>query len=155
MSNLLNFRAISNIRCCGHSSNTLPRYLVSVEIEFQTGWERVEYAADSTDCEQMGLAIWSAVNDMLGEGASCVSYDDFQRTEQAAAVEGHDARMEMARSDAYTRETDPLLGQVQRGDVSQADYVAACNAVKARFPYLAEMTLEQKQAMYPLVTFIE
>ncbi len=27
--------------------------------------------------------------------------------------------------------------------------------VKARFPYLAEMSLEQKQAMYPLVTFIE
>lgn len=150
----MQFANIRNIRCCGYSSNTLPRYMVSVEIEFQTGWERVEYVADSTDCEQMGLAIWSAVNDMLGEGASCVSYEEYQHTAQAAAVEGHDARMELARRDAYTRETDPMLGQVQRGEISQADYLAACSAVKARFPYLAEMTIEQKQAMYPLVTFI-
>lgn len=149
--NILNFRNIENIRCCGYSNNTLPRYIVSVEIEFPHAWERVEYVADSNDCESMGLLIWEKVNELLSQDVFCLSYEDYQHNAQNEAYINHNERMKYCRMDAYTRETDPLIGQVQRGEISQEDYIMACNNIKTRFPYLEEMTLEQKQAMYPLL----
>lgn len=40
-----------------------------------------------------------------------------------------------ARARAFAAETDPMVGQVMRGEITLADYQAAVAAIRVRFPY--------------------
>lgn len=148
-----NFRNINNICVIGLSGNGMPRFKLDCEIEFEQGWQEVSYIADSTDVVDTGRAIYAATVAAIENGAEFKSFENWLREEQQAAFANHDERMKVERQLAYSRETDTLVGQVLRGEVTQAEYEAAVAAIKTRFPYLADMTLEQKQAAYPLLDF--
>ena len=57
-----------------------------------------------------------------------------------AAVEAEAQRMDarQGRAAAYAAEADPLFFKAQRGEVSMADWTAAVEAIRARFPYPSE-----------------
>ena len=45
------------------------------------------------------------------------------------------AQVEQARGQAYRQTSDPIFFQYQRGDATQAEWLAAVEAVKAAHPY--------------------
>jgi hypothetical protein len=45
------------------------------------------------------------------------------------------AQVEQARAQAYRETTDPIFFQYQRGDATEAEWLAAVEAVKAAHPY--------------------
>lgn len=55
-----------------------------------------------------------------------------------AQRDAFNAGQRAARAEAYRNETDPLFFKVQRGEATQAEWIAAVEAVKARFPYAAD-----------------
>jgi hypothetical protein len=44
-------------------------------------------------------------------------------------------QVEQARSQAYQKDSDPIFFQYQRGDATEAEWLAAVEAVKAAHPY--------------------
>jgi hypothetical protein len=44
-------------------------------------------------------------------------------------------QVEQARSQAYQKDSDPIFFQYQRGDKTEAEWLAAVEAVKAAHPY--------------------
>ena len=57
---------------------------------------------------------------------------------QVFTVEALNACAEENRKFAYTQETDPMFMQVQRGDMTMAEWTAAVQVIKDRFPYATE-----------------
>jgi hypothetical protein len=43
-----------------------------------------------------------------------------------------------ARRLAFAAETDPLIGEVLRGEMSADEFKARCDAIRARYPYPKE-----------------
>ncbi|MGD9638394.1 MAG: hypothetical protein AB7U85_04980 [Alphaproteobacteria bacterium] len=70
---------------------------------------------------------------------------------QQEKYNNHDIQALSDRQQEYRELNATLLGLVQIGEATQEEYENACNAIKTTYPKLEEMTLEQKQTMYPLL----
>lgn len=55
--------------------------------------------------------------------------------------------MHKFREFAYKNEADPLFHKWQRGEATQEQWLAKINEIKQRYPYLAEGTIEEAQAI--------
>mgnify|MGYP000564972799 CR=1 FL=1 len=48
-------------------------------------------------------------------------------------------QQQAARADAYRAEADPLYFKAQRGEATEAEWLAKVDEIKARFPYPSEV----------------
>lgn len=77
------------------------------------------------------------------------------KMEQQNLYNNHDARMKISRDQRFTSETDGLgLKYVETGLAEdKTKWVNAKNQIRNELKYLEEMTLQEKQDMYPLLDF--
>lgn len=57
-----------------------------------------------------------------------------QTTEADQALAAANYNYKALRAAAFRAEADPLFFQVQRGEATQADWIAKCNEIRARYP---------------------
>ena len=71
----------------------------------------------------------------LSSSASIVPYSPPEPPTPEEAREAEIARLRAARQAAYWAEADPINLQWQRGEAEKEDWLAAVEAIRARYPY--------------------
>jgi len=88
------------------------------------------------------IKFMQAIHDLYPEVVRIVGEDAFDVNgnlvvydRQAVEVKAAQMQAQQQRATAYTTEADPLFFKVQRGEATEAEWLAKVDEIRARFPY--------------------
>lgn len=144
------FENIRNIRI---EQDSPRRYICTLDlITPNEAPETVEYCADGVD--QFGICpqVFQAI-EAIEDKSSFVSELEYKKSIQQEMFNNHNERMNFERKRRFTKETDHLnlKWQETQNESDRLTWINAKEAIRQELKYLEEMTLEEKQAMYPLL----